>query len=130
MQFDKKSIIWGISGLAVGALAMYLICKKTKWLGATGMLNASGGSAVPVLQKGSKGKDVLDFQKNMNVFFNLNGQVPENGLFDKDTTKAVSSLFQGTHALVDPVTGKVSRNFVDDFNMLINREKEQANTIS
>lgn len=120
MQFDKKSIIWGVSGLAVGALVMYLITKKTTWL------NASGDSSnvpEPVLQKGSKGKDVLDFQKNMNVFFNLNGQVPENGMFDKDTAKAVGSLFQGTHALIDPAGGKVNRNFVNDFNTLINRKK-------
>ena len=129
MKLDKKSIIWGVSGLAVGALAMYLICKKTTWLGASGMLNASGGQPEPVLQKGDKGKDVLDFQRNMNVFFNLNGQVPENGLFDKDTSKAVGSLFQGTHALVDPITGKVNRNFVDDFNTLINREKQQQNSV-
>ena len=129
MKLDKKSIIWGVSGLAVGALAMYLICKKTKWLGANGMLNASGNQPEPVLQKGDKGKDVLDFQRNMNVFFNLNGQVPENGLFDKDTSKAVGSLFQGTHALVDPITGKVNRNFVDDFNTLINREKQQQNSV-
>jgi len=123
MILDKKSIIFGLSGLAIGALAIYLIMKNTAWLGASGMSNATGSSPEPVLQKGSKGKDVLDFQKNMNAFFNLNGQVPENGLFDKDTTKAVSSLFEGTHALLDPVNGKVNRNFVDDFNILINREK-------
>jgi hypothetical protein len=126
MALDKKNIIFGLSGLAVGALAVYLIMKNTTWLGANGMRNATGLEPTePVLQKGSKGKDVLDFQKNMNVFFNLNGAVPENGLFDKDTTKAVSSLFEGTHALLDPVNGKVSRNFVNDFNTLINREKNQ-----
>jgi hypothetical protein len=120
MSLTKKEIIFGLSGLAVGALVMYLITKKTTWL------NASGDDSLasePVLQKGDKGKDVLEFQQNMNAFFSLNGQVPENGMFDKDTAKAVGSLFQGTHALIDPINGKMNRNFVNDFNTLINREK-------
>jgi len=113
------TIYFLLGGLVAGAGIMYLISKSGKFSNAIGGGNESAG----ILKKGDKGKDILDFQKNMNVFFNLNGAVPETGMFDKQTVKAVATVFDGTSALVDPSTGAIDRNFVNDFNLLINREK-------
>lgn len=121
MVFEKKAVIWGVAGLAIGAIGMYLISTKTNMFS-----NATGGSSAAILKKGDKGKDILDFQKNMNVFFSLNGAVPETGTFDKQTAKAVATVFDGTSALLDPASGAINRNFVNDFNLLINREKNNG----
>ena len=118
MTIDKKSVIWCVAGVAVGALAMYILNKKGVFHNATGMSELTMG-------RGDKGSDVLDLQRNMNLFFQLNGSVPESGTFDKETAGAARMMFEGTHALINPNKGTLNRNFVDDFNMLINREKQQ-----
>jgi len=119
MKLDKKTIIWCVAGVAVGALAMYILNKKGVFLNASG-----GGMSELTIGRGDKGSDVLDLQRNMNVFFQLNGQVPESGTFDKETAAAARMVFADTHALVNPAKGTLNRNFVDDFNILINREKQ------
>jgi len=119
MKLDKKTVIWCAAGVVVGALVMYILNKKGVFKNASGELSES------TMGRGDKGTDVLDLQKNMNAFFQLNGQVPESGTFDKETAAAARMVFADTHALVNPTKGILNRNFVDDFNILINREKDQ-----
>ena len=117
MAIEKKNILFAVGGLAVGAIAVYLIMKNS-----TGSFaNATGGGGM--IRKGAKGREILEFQRNANLFFGFAPQdgIPESGLYDKNTVKAVNALFDGTNALKDRASGAIDRNFVSDFNLLVNR---------
>ena len=72
------------------------------------------------IKVGDKGKVIADMQQSMNK---LLGQetITEIGVYDKKTGKVVKDLFADTHALKDPATGRVSKEFISDFNTIINR---------
>jgi len=77
-------------------------------------------SLAGTLKVGDKGKDIENLQRNINK---LRGQdtITEYGAYDKKTGKVVKEFFEGTMALRDPASGRLDKNFVSDFNIVINR---------
>jgi len=76
----------------------------------------------PSIQIGDKGKEIEDFQSNLNKIVGVNF-ITDPGVYDRSTMDVVNDLFQGTHALIDSGTGKVDKNFVYDFNIILNKLK-------
>lgn len=72
-----------------------------------------------VLSKGDKGSDVNKMQQLLNLLHKEENPNPVNGTYDKDTYSIVSKTFNGTTALIDENAGTISREFIDNFSIIV-----------
>lgn len=75
-----------------------------------------------MLQKGSKGREVIELQELLNRL-NAENETPTielTGNYDKATYAIVLETFVGTTALIDIDSGAVSKEFVSNFTEILN----------
>jgi len=79
-----------------------------------------------VLTIGDKGNDVNTLQTLVNSIYSkidFTERLDVNGTYDKATNTAVVGLFAGTTALIDSTKGTISKEFVNNFTIIINNLK-------
>ena len=68
--------------------------------------------------KGAKGYGVGDLQALINRLYQSEA-IDENNTYDKETYAKVMELFAGTTALVDLEIGSISKEFINNFNIIL-----------
>ncbi|MHA1558293.1 MAG: hypothetical protein ACTSXG_00570 [Alphaproteobacteria bacterium] len=99
-----------VLGIGIGIFLLRVFPDKTK--------NNSGSfdNISGTIKKGDKGKDIEQFQKNINLL--MGKCVPQNGMYCKQTASVVGDVFAGTDALKDPENGEIKKSFINDFNTM------------
>jgi hypothetical protein len=82
-----------------------------------------------IISGGDKSKEVSDLQDLVNVLYFLKFPSEEvtitiNGTYDRATIDAVNELFKGTSALIDPQKGAISKEFVNNFLLILDNCRE------
>ena len=75
----------------------------------------SGG----VINKGEKGSDVSKLQELLNLILYKEEPMQVTGTYDKEMYSSVVKIFKGTTALIDEGTGTLSKEFVNNFAIII-----------
>jgi len=72
-----------------------------------------------VLNKGDKGSDVSKLQELLNLLLYKDEPRQITGTYDKETYAIVVKLFKGTTALIGSDTGTLSKEFINNFSIII-----------
>uniref|UniRef100_A0A6M3K315 Uncharacterized protein n=1 Tax=viral metagenome TaxID=1070528 RepID=A0A6M3K315_9ZZZZ len=78
--------------------------------------------ATGTIRKGDKGRDIMDFQSNLNMFTGKEF-MSVNGLYTKETANAVGQALKGTRALRNPDGSEIDHGFIRDFNIMADNLK-------
>ncbi len=72
-----------------------------------------------VLNKGDKGMEINKLQELLNLLYYKDDPNQVNGTYDKDTYNIVIKTFKGATALIDEGTGTLSKEFVNNFSIIL-----------